>query len=133
MSGVQNGVQVLMKESDLCLYVHCFAHSLNLCVHQEVTRKYELLHNCMEFILQLVQLIRFSPKRFNLFEGIRKDITLSESESALSPSLRPLSPTQWTVCHSAIDSILKNYQALMSLHIIQQGHDEYAAKVPSKD
>ena len=38
MSGVQNGVQALMKkESDLCLYVYCFAHSLNLCV-QEVTR-----------------------------------------------------------------------------------------------
>ena len=28
MSGVRNGVQALMKkESDLCLYVHCFAHS----------------------------------------------------------------------------------------------------------
>ena len=62
MSGVRNGVQALMKkESDLCLYVHCFAHSLNLCI-QEVTRKCELLRNCMEFILQLVQLIKFSPK-----------------------------------------------------------------------
>ena len=57
MSGVRNGVQALMKkESDLCLYVHCFAHSLNLCV-QEVTRKYELLRNCLELISQLVQLI----------------------------------------------------------------------------
>ena len=39
MSDVQNGIQALMKkESDLCLYVHCFAHSLNVCV-QGVTRK----------------------------------------------------------------------------------------------
>ena len=48
MSGVRNGVQALMKkESDLCLYVHCFAHSLNLCV-QEVTKQCELLCNCIE-------------------------------------------------------------------------------------
>ena len=129
MSSVRNGVQALMKkESDLCLYVHCFAHSLNLCV-QEVTRKCELLRNCLEFISQLVQLIRFSPKRLNLFESIRKNVTLSESESGLSPSLRPLCPTRWTVRHSAINSILKNYQNIMSsLNIIQQGHDEYAAK-----
>ena len=129
MSGVRNGVQALMKkEADHCLYVHCFAHSLNLCV-QDVTKKCELLRNCMDFIFQLVQLIKFSLKRLNLFESVRKEITLSHGESAVSPSLRTLCPTRWTVRHSAIDSILKNYQALMStLEVVQQGHDEYAAK-----
>ena len=44
-------------------------------------------------------------------------------------TLRPLYPKRWTVGHSTIDSILKNYQALTSsLQIIQQGYDEYAAK-----
>ena len=67
MSGVRNGVQALMKkEAGDCLYVHCFAHSLNLCI-QYVVRKCDLLGNCIEFILQLVQLIRFSPKRLSLF------------------------------------------------------------------
>ena len=38
MSGVRNGVQALVKkEAGNCLYVHCFAHSLNLSV-QEVTK-----------------------------------------------------------------------------------------------
>ena len=33
------------------------------------------------------------------------------------------------VCHSAIDSILKNYTALIStLQVVKEGHDEYAAK-----
>ena len=51
MSGVRNGVQALMKkEVDSCLYVHCFAHSLNLCI-QDVVRKCDLLGNCIEFIL----------------------------------------------------------------------------------
>ena len=129
MSGVRNGVQALMKkEADHCLYVHCFAHSLNLCV-QEVTMKCELLQNCMEFIFQLVQLIKFSPKRLHLFESMCKEITLTDGTSDLSPSLRTLCPTRWTVRHSAINSILQNYQALMStLDIVQQGHDEYAAK-----
>ena len=130
MSGVRNGVQALLKKeaNGHCLYVYCFAHSLNLCI-KDVTQKCELLRNCMDFIFQLVQLIRFSPKRLNLFESVRKDISVSEGESGLSPSLRPLCPTQWTVRHSAIASILKNYKMLMTtLETVRQGHDEYAAK-----
>ncbi len=73
MSGVRSGVQALMKkETDSCLYVHCFAHSLNLCI-QDVVRKSELLSNCIEFILQLVQLIKFSPKRLSLFQNSTTD------------------------------------------------------------
>ena len=127
MSGVRNGVQALMKENSSCLYVHCFAHSLNLCV-QDVVRKSDLLSNCIEFILQLVQLIKFSPKRLTIFEQFRKNITLSD-DSVPQPSLRPLCPTRWTVRHAAINSILINYEALKSaLEVIQQGHDEYSAK-----
>ena len=128
MRGVRNGVQALMKkEVDSCLYVHCFAHSLNLCI-QDVVRKCDLLGNCIEFNFHLVQLIRFSPKRLNLFESFRSEISLGD-DSVLPSSLRPLFPTRWTVRHSAIDSILKNYQALLSaLQVIQQGHDEYTAK-----
>ena len=130
MSGVHNGVQALMKrETGHCLYVHCFAHSLNLCV-QEVAKNCELLRNCMEFISQLVKLIKLSPKRLHLFETMRNEITFSDGESALpSPALRKLCPTRWTVRHSSFDSIMKNYEALMSaLEVIQQGHDEHAAK-----
>ena len=123
MSGVRNGVQALMKkENSSCLYVHCFAHSLNLCI-QHVVRKSDLLSNCIEFILQLVQLIKFSPKRLTIFEQFRKNISLSD-DSIHQPSLLPLCPTRWTVRHSAINSILINYQALKSaLDVIQQGTD----------
>ena len=129
MSGVRNGVQALMKrEAEDCLYVHCFAHSLNLCV-QDVAKKCDLVRNCMEFIFSLVQLTRFSPKRLSLFERLRKEVTFSDGDSSLTPSLRTLCPTRWTVRHSAINSILVNYQALIStLEVVQQGHDEYAAK-----
>lgn len=37
MSGVRNGVQALIKQDEKrAFYVHCLAHSLNLCV-QSVT------------------------------------------------------------------------------------------------
>ena len=69
MSGVRNGVQALLKKEDgHCLYVHCFVNSLNLCI-KDVTQKCELLRNCMDFIFQLLQLIRFSPKRLNLLRA----------------------------------------------------------------
>ena len=66
MCGVRNGVQVLMKkEYSRCLYVHCFAHSLNVCI-QSVVRKCSLISSCIEFIQQLVQLLKFTPKRLFL-------------------------------------------------------------------
>ena len=129
MSGVRNGVKALVKkEVGHCLYVHCFAHGLNLSV-QEVTKKCELLRNCRDFIYQLVQLIKYSPKRLTLFETLCKDITMSSGDSSVSPALRTFCPTHWTVRHSAIYSILKNYETPMyTLDIVQRGHDEYAAK-----
>ena len=129
MSGVRSGVQALMKkESDSCLYVHCFAHSLNLCI-QDVVKKCELLSNCIEFIMQLVQLIRFSPKRLSLFQSIQQLISFGDDSAAVPSSLRPLCPTRWTVRHSAIDGVLKNYRALIScLQRVEEGRDEYAAK-----
>lgn len=38
MSGIRNGVQALIKQEARALYVHCLAHTLNLCTigHKEV-------------------------------------------------------------------------------------------------
>lgn len=63
MSGPNNGVQALVKgENSKALYVHCLAHSLNLCL-KDVTNTCVLIRNIMDFIFSLVQLIHFSPKR----------------------------------------------------------------------
>ena len=87
----------------------------------------KLLRDTLDFIQNLVQLIEFSPKRLHLFEGLKNEVTLNTGE--VLPSLRTLCPTRWTVRHSAISSILKNYKTLQTaLDKIQEGHDEYAAK-----
>ena len=127
MSGIRNGAQALFKQDEpKALYVHCLAHSLNLCV-QDVSKKCKLLRNTLDFIQNLLQLIKFSPKRLNLFESLKNDVTLNTGETL--PSLRTLCPTRWTVRHGAIASVLKNYKVLLTaLDVIQEGHDEYAAK-----
>ena len=44
--------------------------------------------------------------------------------------MRTFCPTCWTVRHGSINSILSHYQTLITiLDTVQQGHDEYAAKV----
>ena len=68
-----------------------------------------------------------SPKRLTLFESLRREVTINMGE--LTPRLRMLCPTRWTVRHSSIGSILKNYSIIQSaLDEISKGHDDYAAK-----
>lgn len=104
MSGTRNGVQALFKrESPHTLYVHCLAHCLNLCV-KEVTRTCDIMRDTMSFVFELTQLIKMSPKRLSLFDSLRKEITLNTGE--ITPNLRMLCPTRWTVRHASIGSIL---------------------------
>ena len=126
MSGIRNGVQAFIKrEKSRALYVHYLAHSLNLCV-QDVTKKCFLIRN-VDFIHNLIQLIKFSPKRLYVFDSLKKDAAINSGES--TPSLRTLCPTRWTVRHTAINSILLNCEILLStLETVKDGHDEYAAK-----
>ena len=127
MSGIRNGIQALVKaEAPNALYVHCLAHNLNVCF-KEVTKQCALVRNVMNFIYDLVQLIRFSPKRLTLFESLKKDININTGEK--TPSLRMLCPSRWTIRHMAIYKILQNYNVLqVALEKIQQGYDEYVAK-----
>ncbi|XP_065900823.1 zinc finger MYM-type protein 1-like [Dysidea avara] len=127
MSGINNGVQALFKaEVEQALYVHCLAHSLNLCL-KDVTKTCDMIRDVLNFIYELTQLIKMSPKRLTLFESLRKEVTVNTGE--LTPHLRMLCPTRWTVRHSSIFSILKNYSTIQSaLDEISKGHDEYAAK-----
>ena len=81
----------------------------------------------MDFIYNLVQLIRYSPKRLTLFNALRKEVSINSGEA--TPSLRMLCPTRWTIRHTSIDSIIRNYKVLQAaLSEIEQGRDEYAAK-----
>jgi len=126
MSGVRNGVQALVKRDEKrALYVHCLAHSLNLCV-QSVTNQCDLIRNTMGFMYELLQLIKFSPKCLTLFNSFRSETALG---GETTPALRSLCPTRWTVRNGSISSVLHNYTNLINtLEEVAKGNDEYAAK-----
>ena len=128
MSGIKNEVQALVKKkANKALYVHCLAHSFNLCL-KDVPKTCSLIRDIMNFIIyELTQLIKMSPNRLTLFETLRKEVTISTGE--LTPRLRMLCPTRWTVRHASISSILQNYAIIQcALEKIACGHNEYAAK-----
>ena len=103
MAGRLNGVAArLLREEPRAQYVHCLAHSLNLCP-QECSCKCSTIREALNLAQQLANLIRASPKRLGLFKKIKAEMAPS------APGIKPLCPTRWTVSTSAIDAVLKNY------------------------
>ena len=123
MSGHIHGVAANLQQLEsTAIYVHCLAHCTNLCL-KTVGRLSECVHDVLELVMGLSQLILYSPKRSSLFETLRSQV------SPGAPTLKPLCPTRWTVRTRAIGAILSNYELLMdALEMIQKGKDEYAMK-----
>ena len=67
MQGKRNGVATkIHKDIPAAIAVHCFAHSLNLCL-QDAGRKLVFLRNALDTVKEIAKLIKFSPKRSHLF------------------------------------------------------------------
>ncbi len=123
MSGLVSGVaKRIEQEIPTAIFVHCLAHTNNLCLITLASRSASV-HDSLDLVMGLSQLIRFSSKLSSLFE------TLQLQLSPGAPSIKPLCTTRWTVRTKAIDSILKNYSVLQNeLEIVQQEKDEYGMK-----
>jgi len=67
MSGHLTGVTAQIQKDVLsALFVHCFAHCTNLCL-QAVGRACVPVRNALDLVMELSQLIRYSPKHSTLF------------------------------------------------------------------
>ena len=103
MQGKRTGVAArFLAENPSAIPVHCFAHSLNLCL-QGIGRNIVCLRDAIETVREISKLIRFSPKRLHLFSS-----KLQEAGDS-TVNLKPLCPTRWTARTAAIDAILKDY------------------------
>ena len=108
----------MKKEFDHALYVHC-----------KKVKKCRPHSKCSHLVFELGKLIKFSPKRSTLFSTLNKQLGFNSDKNATGRSLRTLCPTRWTVRHTAIESVLLNYDPLKAtLDEVEKGHDEYAAK-----
>ena len=124
MMGHLTGVATQLRQIEpTALQVHCFAHSLNLCL-QDAAKLCVIVRDCLGLVYEMLQLIKYSPKHYLVFEKCQKEF------SPESPGLRPLCPTRWTVHTGALDSILKNYETFIHTfgEINTTSHDDYGRR-----
>ena len=125
MAGHLSGVAArIQQEEPKALFVHCFAHSVNLCL-QECGRQSKVIRDALSLVNEVCNFIRLSPKRLSLFERMKGESGMSSK----LPTLKSLCPTQWTVRTGALLSVLKNYAVLQEeLESLGQGSGEASAK-----
>ncbi|XP_028412593.1 zinc finger MYM-type protein 1-like [Dendronephthya gigantea] len=124
MAGHISGVSTrITREEPRALYVHCLAHSLNLCL-QDCASSCDCVNNALSLASELARLIRASPKRLGLFKKIKAEMNLQ------TPGIKPLCPTRWTVRTGALDAIIRNYEVIYTeLDIVgKDSNDESSNK-----
>ena len=124
MAGHLNGVAIKIKrEEPKALFVHCLAHSVNLCL-QECGRKCRAVSDALNLVGEMYAFIQHSPKRLAIFNNLKSEL------APHNPTIKSLCPTRWTVRTPAINAILKNYSVLLKeLETIQEEqHGEASSK-----
>ena len=85
MSCHLRGVASRCKEEEpITLYVHCFAHSLNLCL-QDASQSCTSVRDSLELVMEIIKLKKFSPKCTTLFNTIKSQI-FPESHNLKPPA-----------------------------------------------
>ena len=102
MSGAFRGLAARMKEtSPQAIYIHCYAHLLNLALQDTMTHV-EVLRNALGTIQSLYNLIESSPKRHALFQSVTLE---GDSSSSLVTTLKSQSKTRWSCRWEAVKAI----------------------------
>ncbi|XP_031727537.1 zinc finger MYM-type protein 1-like [Anarrhichthys ocellatus] len=107
MAGKFNGAQaVLKKEQPLALYVHCGAHCVNL-ITQCACSASPLVRDALQWVHDLGTLSNQSGK----FKGVLAGHGIGEGHIK---SVKPLCPTRWTVRGQTVDTVLSQYEAILT-------------------
>ena len=126
MTGKNVGVKTqILKEEPRALFVHCYGHSTNLAVC-DALKKIPIIRDGLEFCKELIQLIKYSPKR----EAILRNCKNEDFDT--SPGIRTLCPTRWTVKSVALDSIESNYVKLLEAFeeaLLQESNTEMKSRI----
>lgn len=104
--GQQAGVAVKMQEKQpKILNTHCHMHCVNLAV-QETVSSVPIMRNFLQFVIDLINFFRESPKRCAIVRNVADSLKCAQSH------IRPLCPTRFTVKYRAIESISKQLPVL---------------------
>ena len=113
-----NGVaKKFQNDNAAAISVHCLAHCVNLCLQEIAVSSQPII---LSFSMEIIQLIKYSPKRQVTFEGIQK-----QQEYPSNSGIRTLCPTRWTVRTGAMQANVTNYEALReTMEVASQGTDD---------
>ena len=76
MAGHLSGVSTrITNEEPKALYVHCLAHSLNLCL-QDCSKSCHCVRDALSLATELASIICASPKRLALFKNLKEEMAL---------------------------------------------------------
>ena len=107
MSGCINGVaQRILNEQPKAHYMHCAAHSLNLCL-QDCGTKCKSVRDALSITTEISSIIRSLPKRWAQFRHLQDELNPG------TPGLKPLCPTRWTVRTESLHAVIKNYSLII--------------------
>ncbi|XP_028412600.1 zinc finger MYM-type protein 1-like [Dendronephthya gigantea] len=107
MSGCHKGVASRMKEcSPLALYVHCYAHRLNLALQNTMT-SIEPIRNALGTMQSLYNFIEASPKRHSIFQNIQVEDEHSEL------TLKSMSVTRWSCRWQAVKAVFEKMPSII--------------------
>lgn len=108
MSSSKRGVAKLVCDlEERAIYTHCYGHALNLAAG-DTLKQCKLLKDALETTREITKLIKYSPRREEIFERVKEEIS-----SGTTSGIRVLCPTRWTVRANSLDSVLSNYESLL--------------------
>jgi len=106
MSGHLSGVAArIQKDQPQACYVHCVAHSLNLCL-QDCGQNCKVIQEALTVTAEISSIIRASPKCLAQFHHLQQEL------SPGAPGIKPLCPTRWTVRTQSLRAVILNYSVL---------------------
>ena len=109
MSGTKNGVAKLICDDEpRAVYTHCYVHALNIVVH-DTLKQCRTMKSCPETVNEIVKLVKNLPKCDAAFQRLKQTF------SSESTGIWVLCPTRWTVYAVLLESVLDNYEELLSL------------------
>jgi Domain of unknown function (DUF4371)/hAT family C-terminal dimerisation region len=109
MAGAYNGCQAeIKKRQPLALYVHCGAHSCNLVAGHSAAAVVPI-RDALQWVQELGTFYGASGKYKKMFASISVNDQLVNLQA-----IKPLCPTRWLTRCSAVNSVLMQYQNVLS-------------------
>ena len=125
MKGHLTGVQTRVRGiQPMAIFSYCSRHMLNL-VLKDAAEKVDLFANAIEFAHALGNFCKDSAKRklrfqntpinAEVFDELVVDYDETRTTNRQGATIRPICPTRWVMRQASLDSILCNYERIITV------------------